>query len=566
MSTPTAGRSVDAWAILVGINEYVDEYMHARLRCCVRDAIGIYLLLTHPDHGNFDPQRVALLIDGSDQRVQAAVDAVAGRLQQSYGITFRPGIAGEILARRQAPLRENILAQLHRTAYSTRSEDLFLFHCSSHGYVFDGAIYLVPPQARHPQYAETAINLDGVKKHLLQSQARHKVVILDACYSGSAAAHSALTVHDKVREGLLADTEAVCVLGSCLPWEPCYEHADAHGVFTYFLLDGLTGRADEAGRGCVTLEDLHRHVEAGVKKWVTANVTVGPLQTPILGGGQARSVILSRRSLGKASPARPNPFVWRSGITDAAAFFDREEEQHRIRLFVQKRQNVQVVGPRRIGKTSLFRQIERVAATWEASPQVAYLDLQSPQCFTLSGWLRQAGKRLGWATPPTDLAGFIEAVEELLQMNRRPVLCLDEFEELAQRPEQFTRDFFLTLRACGQIGLSILTASQRPLSELTDASDPVSPFYNTFPLLRLGLFTEGEAADFVALQRPDAPPFTAEEQAAILAFAQGHPLALQVACFHVLEVKRRGISVTAALHEAGEEMRVLLPNWPGVAP
>jgi hypothetical protein len=265
-------------------------------------------------------------------------------------------------------------------------------------------------------------------------------------------------------------------------------------------------------------------------------------------------------------PAGPNPFVWRSGITEAEALFHRDQELNRIRQFVGKRQNCQIVGPRRIGKTSLLRQVERCAGTWATDLVVAYLDLQSPQCFTLAGWLRRVGKQLSYPGSPADLVEFAEGVEVLLQQNRRLVLCLDEFEELAQRRNQFTRDFFLTLRSCGQMGLSIVTASQQPLSKLTDTADPVSPFYNTFPLMPLGPFALGEAADFIARKRPEVPPFTREEQAGILSFANGHPLALQVACFHVLEAGRPGGSVTAALRAAGEEMNVLLPGWSGGAP
>ena len=70
-----------------------------------------------------------------------------------------------------------------------------------------------------------------------------------------------------------------------------------------------------------------------------------------------------------------------------------------------------------------------------------------------------------------------------------PVVCLDEVEELISRASVFSRDFFLALRSLGQNGLSLITAGRRPLSEMMDASDTeVSPFYNTFPLLRLGPF------------------------------------------------------------------------------
>jgi hypothetical protein len=258
----------------------------------------------------------------------------------------------------------------------------------------------------------------------------------------------------------------------------------------------------------------------------------------------------------------PNPFVWRAGIKEAAAFFDRAREQRTVRDFLHKRQNCQLVGPRRIGKTSLLLQIERAAAQWLPNTLVAYLDLQLPQCFTLAGWLKRAARQLGWKEPPADLAQFAEQVEDMIAAGRRPVLCLDEFAELSRRPDEFTRDFFSTLRACGQQGMSIVTASDRPLSELTDPSDrTVSPFYNTFPLVRLDPFTEADAQEFVALPRPGVPPFAPAELAQILAFARQHPLALQVACFRVLEAKSNADSPETAWAKAVEDMNALLPGW-----
>jgi uncharacterized protein len=267
------------------------------------------------------------------------------------------------------------------------------------------------------------------------------------------------------------------------------------------------------------------------------------------------------RWLGEREPVR-NPFVWRSGITETASFFDRKRELRAVREFVRKQQNCQIVGPRRIGKTSLLRHVERVAPEWNDATAIGYMNSQLPQCFTLSGWLRRVSQQLGWPAPASDLGEFAESIEAMLANGRRPVLCLDEFEEVVQRRGEFTRDFFLTLRSVGERGLSIITASREPLSELTDPSDvAVSPFYNTFPLVRLDPFSEAEASEFVSLYRPGVPPFTAEERTMILTFAKGQPLALQVACFHFLEARENGQSAAAALYGAEEEMKALLPTW-----
>jgi hypothetical protein len=155
----------------------------------------------------------------------------------------------------------------------------------------------------------------------------------------------------------------------------------------------------------------------------------------------------------------------------------------------------------------------------------------------------------------TDLEERVNAINA---RGSRPVLCLDEFNELARRPEEFTSDFFLDLRGLAQQGMVILTTARKPLCELVPGNTPASPFFNIFPILRLGPFAEKDAEDFVTLIRPGAPPFTAEEKRAILEFAEGYPAALQIACFHVLQAKRGGASLSGAMVRAEDEMKTNL--------
>ena len=84
-------------------------------------------------------------------------------------------------------------------------------------------------------------------------------------------------------------TSGVKLLTSCRPWQLCYEKDAAtgdplHGLFTYFLLEGWAGKADEAAKGYVTLTDLYRYVDDKVKTWVATSAATGPLQTPTLSG------------------------------------------------------------------------------------------------------------------------------------------------------------------------------------------------------------------------------------------------------------------------------------------
>jgi hypothetical protein len=80
----------------------------------------------------------------------------------------------------------------------------------------------------------------------------------------------------------------------------------------------------------------------------------------------------------------------------------------------------------------------------------------------------------------------------------------------------------------------------------------------TLPL-PLGPFRPADAEDFVSIHRPGAPAFTPDEKGAILEFATGHPLALQVACYHMLEAKNSE-SISGSIIKAANEIRIILPR------
>ena len=249
-----------------------------------------------------------------------------------------------------------------------------------------------------------------------------------------------------------------------------------------------------------------------------------------------------------------NPFGSRGRITNLNELFDRASEFRLLRQYLTKGISCQVVAPTGYGKSSLLYSLTKFAPEWDKHLIVAYIDLLDPRTHTVSGLLSYI--RAVWETPsaqPT-LAMLADKIAALSAKDQRLVLCLDEFEECARRPDAFTTDFFLDLRAIAQAGMVIVTASRNPLRILVPSNSPVSPFFNIFSMLRLGPFPTAVAEDFVSLERPGVPPFTAEERQLILNFAQGHPLSLQVACFHVLEAKRTGESLSQAMQKAKEDM------------
>ena len=254
---------------------------------------------------------------------------------------------------------------------------------------------------------------------------------------------------------------------------------------------------------------------------------------------------------------RSNPFIWRQGITEADAFFDREAEQERLRAIIHTRQTCQIVGRRRIGKTSLLLELERSLSQSIQNAVVAYIDLHSAHCYTLSGWLAWVSEKFSWTKTATSLIGFNKLIEAMIARHLVPVLLLDEFESFTKRRNEFGRDFFWNLRSCAGSGMPIITASRKYLNEITDPDDPTSPFYNYFSPLDLGPFSDEDMDDYLSI--PSFPRFEAAEKEAIKTFSKGYPLALQVACSHVVECRRKGLPLKTAIRGARQEMKVYSP-------
>ena len=255
-----------------------------------------------------------------------------------------------------------------------------------------------------------------------------------------------------------------------------------------------------------------------------------------------------------------SPFSARAAILDPDLFFDREHETRMATAYIDGRQNCQIVGPRRIGKSSFLHQIRRSVSGKPDERTVVYLDFQDPRLASLSGWIRQLTHALRLPDRISSLSDLAEEVESFLQTGIHPVVLLDEFGAVARRKAEFDSQFLLTLRYLGQLGVSFVVACPVPLSHLTDPSDETSPFFNTFPLLPLGDFSPIDAERFVRKTRPGVAAFTDVLVNRVLAVAGCHPLRLQIACFHIIQAMKGAGDIDVSLRAAQAEIDSLMSS------
>jgi hypothetical protein len=160
--------------------------------------------------------------------------------------------------------------------------------------------------------------------------------------------------------------------------------------------------------------------------------------------------------------------------------------------------------------------------------------------------LPAAKRSLDLRPPPQDHLSYRDFREAILRVGEaglRPIYLLDEFESLADNPHLGPR-FFSGLRALSsQFDLSFVTASRHSLLKLTYANAETlsSPFFNTFAHLHLGLYSEPEARGLVETLASRARLHLQPEMIArILELAGPHPLLLQIAAFHAVELRGQG--------------------------
>jgi hypothetical protein len=256
-----------------------------------------------------------------------------------------------------------------------------------------------------------------------------------------------------------------------------------------------------------------------------------------------------------------NPFYHRGAIRQVGDFHGRVSQINQILGLLRNGQSVSLMGPRRIGKSSLLIHLchEDVRRPFNLHPPHALF--VRVDCQELGGSpadevyeslflaLREAAEEANLTLNMGQEgmgAGSYRALDRLLNQVARAgvlvVVLLDEFELLAAN-EQLTPYFFARLRGLTtKYGLAYLTASQRPLFAITaDEAILSSPFFNIFVSLSLGLFTLDEARGLLTARLENtSTPFAPELLDHIIQLVGPHPFFLHLAGYHAFPLVAAG--------------------------
>jgi WD40 repeat protein len=226
-------------ALIVGISRYAKPTIN--LKYAADDAHALYDLLTNPALGPaaFHPKDVKLLLD-----------------EQATGQAINTG------------LRDFL--------QKARENDFVLFFFAGHGAPDPNRLldlYLLAHDTDPDNIAGTGLLMEHVRESISQIPARDVLVLTDACHGAALGGIAGMRgvkenpIHQVFLEKLIHASGGLAILTASEAAQASYENErwGNHGVFTYFLLQGLRGDADADHDGIVSLDEIIEYVRERVK-------------------------------------------------------------------------------------------------------------------------------------------------------------------------------------------------------------------------------------------------------------------------------------------------------------
>jgi uncharacterized caspase-like protein len=156
---------------------------------------------------------------------------------------------------------------MNETFGRASENDLIMLFIACHGETDASGteVYFLMSDTESENLEGTAVSDAEIQKIITKSRSQKKIIIADACHSGgigldagkrsvgSAQMVNRLLFQQGHSKNLLAYMSASSNYETS---QETKELGGGQGVFTYFLLEGLKGKADQNGNGLVTLREI----------------------------------------------------------------------------------------------------------------------------------------------------------------------------------------------------------------------------------------------------------------------------------------------------------------------
>ncbi len=249
------------WAVVVGINDYPKT---RRLKWAVNDAKAFYRHLV--DVIQIPPENVTLLLNQ---------DASLSRLRSSLGTHLK----------KKAGKQDMVI--IYFAGHGATEKDVL----SPDG---DGLEkYLLPYDVDPQDLYASALPMREISHIFYRIQSQRIIFIADSCYSGASGGRTIslsgirANISDAFLDRIAGGKGTVILTASGANEVSAEDEKLQHGVFTFYLLEGLVGAADADKDGLVTVDEAYRYVSTHVPR------ATGQEQHPVKKGTVEGRLILS---------------------------------------------------------------------------------------------------------------------------------------------------------------------------------------------------------------------------------------------------------------------------------
>src|SRR5450631_1494140 len=219
------------YALIVGVAGYKNLPATAQLEYSERDADAIYSVLISPEGGNFRAENVHRL---------TGAKATLANLKLELE-SWLPTVAKE--------------------------DDRVVIYFAGHGFIQGGRAYLAPYDLDPKNIPGTGYPMDTLGSVAgSKIKAKWKVLVTDSCHSGAITPDADAVAYNR---SLLDLSRSMFSLTASRDRERSFESKEwggGHGIFTYYVVKGLEGAADEDGDGIVTADELANYVRRNVRE------------------------------------------------------------------------------------------------------------------------------------------------------------------------------------------------------------------------------------------------------------------------------------------------------------
>jgi len=225
-----ARREGNVYAVIIGIGRYKDNDLN--LRFTVNDAEEFYKVLIDENYGRVPEKNIKLLIN--DQATTSNIKSAIGTW-----------------------LSDN-----------AQEEDTVIIYYAGHGDSEKGDKYWVTYDAQRTDLYGTALNNNEIHNMINRIKSNRLVTFLDACYSADTVKpqkNGTRNIHD-LSFGPFAGEGRATISASNGKQLSLELDEYEHGVFTYYLLKGLKGKADQNGDAYIELEEIWNYVKDQVRE------------------------------------------------------------------------------------------------------------------------------------------------------------------------------------------------------------------------------------------------------------------------------------------------------------